>query len=177
MRVRGPLADSYPGAVALVLLALTPYLVLTTALTPLQRLIGPDLGLSPRALQVTAGMANAAYAFGAVLGVQLTVRLPVRRVLVLAAWAPGAGAVRRGAGAPGPDHRDDAHRRRAAPGHRLAGVEDAGDRDRDEPRHLRRGGARPGRGRRERRHGDLATAVLDHRGRRDLRAAVRAADL
>jgi MFS family permease len=102
MRVRGPLADSYPGAVALVLLALTPYLVLTTALTPLQRLIGPDLGLSPRALQVTAGMANAAYAFGAVLGVQLTVRLPVRRVLVpaaatfvlgsvLAAWAPVPG--------------------------------------------------------------------------------------
>ena len=53
------------GAVALVLLrALTPYLVLTTALTPLQKLIGPDLGLGPRALQVTAGMANAAYAFG-----------------------------------------------------------------------------------------------------------------
>ncbi|HEU4973694.1 MAG TPA: MFS transporter [Baekduia sp.] len=102
LRRSGPLSDSYPAAVALVLLALTPYLILTTALTPLQDALGHDLALSPRALQVTAGMSNAAYAFGAVLGVQLTARLPVRRVLlvtaatfvvasVLAAWAPTSG--------------------------------------------------------------------------------------
>jgi hypothetical protein len=36
MRFRGPLADNYAGAVVLVLCALVPYLVLTTAITPLE---------------------------------------------------------------------------------------------------------------------------------------------
>ena len=35
MRVRGPLADSYGAAVALVICALVPYLALTSAVTPL----------------------------------------------------------------------------------------------------------------------------------------------
>jgi MFS family permease len=102
MRFRGPLADSYGGAVLLVLLALTPYLVLSTALAPLQPLIAKDLGLSARAMGLTAGMANAAYAFGAVLAVQIGSRVRPRRMLVvyatlfvigsaLAAWAPVAG--------------------------------------------------------------------------------------
>lgn len=99
---RGPLADRYPGAVALVLLALTPYLVLTTALQPLQQLISADLHLSAHALQLTDAMSNAAYAAGTVLAVQLGSRLPARRPLVvyaalfvvgsvLAAWAPVPG--------------------------------------------------------------------------------------
>jgi MFS family permease len=83
MRVRGPLADSYLGAVLLVLLALTPYLVLTTALQPLQPLIARDVGLSARAMGLTAGMANAAYAFGAVLAVQIGSRVRPRRMLVV----------------------------------------------------------------------------------------------
>lgn len=99
---KGPLADRYWGAVVLVLLALTPYLVLTTGLGPLQPVIGKSLGASSTTLEVGTGMANAAYAFGTVLALQLTVRLPVRRVLVvssslfiagsvLAAWAPAPG--------------------------------------------------------------------------------------
>jgi MFS family permease len=102
MRYRGPLADRYMGAVLLVLLALTPYLVLSTALQPLQPLIAKDLGLSARALGLTSGMANAAYAVGAVLAVQIGSRVRPRRMLVvyatlfvvgsaLAAWAPVAG--------------------------------------------------------------------------------------
>src|SRR6195952_571246 len=102
MRFRGPLADRYAGAVLLVLLALAPYLVLTTALQPLQPLIAKDLGLSARAMGLTAGMANAAYAFGAVMAVQIGSRVRPRRMLVLyatlfvigsalAAWAPVAG--------------------------------------------------------------------------------------
>jgi MFS family permease len=102
MRFRGPLADRYSAAVLLVLLALTPYLVLTTALQPLQTLIAGDLHLTARAMQLTTAMANAAYAFGAVLAVQLGSRLPARRLLllyaavfvagsVLAAWAPVPG--------------------------------------------------------------------------------------
>jgi MFS family permease len=101
-RFRGPLADSYVGAVVLVLVALTPYLVLTTALQPLQQMIAKDLGMSARSMQLTTAMANAAYAIGAVFAVQLGSRLRPRRLLLIyaalfvigsamAAWAPVAG--------------------------------------------------------------------------------------
>jgi MFS family permease len=63
--------------------ALTPYLVLTTAVTPLSMRIGSDVGLSPQALELTNGMAGAAYAFGTVAAVQLATHLPPRRLLVV----------------------------------------------------------------------------------------------
>jgi MFS family permease len=96
---RGPLAESYPAAVALVLLALTPFLVLTSATFPLSELIGKQVGLSSAGMEMTTGMANAAYCFGTVAAVQITQLLPARRALVafsclfvaasvLTAWAP-----------------------------------------------------------------------------------------
>lgn len=102
MRFRGALADSYAAAAAMVAFSLIPYLALSSALTPLQQVIEQRLGLSAQAFQLTAGMANAAYAFGTVLAVQLAVRLRGRRLLVLysalllaasvlAAAAPSAG--------------------------------------------------------------------------------------
>jgi MFS family permease len=102
MRFRGPLADSYPAAVCLVVFALIPYLGLTSALTPLTQVMSKQIGLSPQAFQLTAGMANAAYALGTVISVQLAQHLPGRRMLlvyaslfvigsVLAAWAPVPG--------------------------------------------------------------------------------------
>ena len=98
-RARGPLAGSYPAAVALVIFALVPFLMLTAAVFPLLPLIGKSLGLSKPVLDVTIGLSDAAYAFGAVLAVQFAVHLPARRMLlgyvtafvvaaVLAAWAP-----------------------------------------------------------------------------------------
>lgn len=81
--LRGPLADSYAGAVALVVSALVPYLALTAALTPLTKLIGEDLHLSRGALELTSGMANAAYAFGTVVAVQLAQHLRPRRMLLV----------------------------------------------------------------------------------------------
>ncbi len=83
MRFRGPLADSYPAAVALVVSALVPYLALSSAMTPLEPVLSKSLGLSPQALQITSGMANAAYAFGTVMAVQFAVHLRGRRMLVL----------------------------------------------------------------------------------------------
>ncbi|HEY2601043.1 MAG TPA: MFS transporter [Thermoleophilaceae bacterium] len=81
--LKGPLADSYPGAVALVVFALTPYLALSTALTPLTPMLSKSLGMSQQSLELTAGMANAAYAFGTVAAVQFAVHLRGRRMLVL----------------------------------------------------------------------------------------------
>jgi MFS family permease len=112
VRFKGPLADSYLAAVALVVCALTPYLALSTALTPLAPVIAKSVGLSEQSFELTSGMANAAYAFGTVAAVQLAVHLPQRRLLVLystlfvigsvlaaAAWTPGlfvAGRVLQG---------------------------------------------------------------------------------
>lgn len=101
MNEQGPLADSYWAAVALVIFALTPFLVLTSGVSSLDEMIGRSLGLGEAALTMTTGMANAAYCFGTVLSIQLISRLPPRRLLVvlvvafvvasvLCAWAPSA---------------------------------------------------------------------------------------
>ena len=102
MDSKGPLADSYWAAVALVILALTPFLVLTSAVASLNELIGKSLHLSEPDLEMASGMANAAYCFGTVLSIQLIARLRPRRLLVvmitlfvlasaLCAWAPSGG--------------------------------------------------------------------------------------
>lgn len=102
MDFKGPLAGNYWAAVALVLMALTPFLVLSSALFPLQEAVEKGTGLSESGFQLTNAMANAAYCFGTVLAVQLLQRLPGRRLLigfaslfllasVVAAWAPTPG--------------------------------------------------------------------------------------
>lgn len=83
MRLKGPLANSYVSAVALVVFALTPYLVLSTALTPISPLLAKSVGLSKQGLALTNGMANAGYAFGTVAAVQFAVHLRGRRMLIL----------------------------------------------------------------------------------------------
>jgi MFS family permease len=83
VRFKGPLADSYPAAVVLVVCALVPYLVLTSALTPLMQVITKDLGMSNKGFQLTEGLADAGYAFGTVLAVQLAQHLRQRRMLLL----------------------------------------------------------------------------------------------
>jgi MFS family permease len=93
MRLRGPLANSYGAAVALVIFALVPYLALTSAVTPLASIIGPQVGLGPQAMQLTDGMANAGYAFGTVMAVQFAVHLRGRRMLVLYATVFVIGSV------------------------------------------------------------------------------------
>jgi MFS family permease len=96
---RGPLASSYPGAVALVICSLVPFLMLTGAVFPLLPLLSKDLGLSKSTLTIAIGLSDGAYAFGTVLAVQFAVHLRARRMLlgyvstflvaaVLAAWAP-----------------------------------------------------------------------------------------
>lgn len=96
---RGPLADSYPGAVALVVFSLIPYLILTAAMLPLSKVIGQDLGISPGSLDVAVALSTAGYTAGTVLALQFAVHLPARRMLLvyeavfvlasaLTAWSP-----------------------------------------------------------------------------------------
>ncbi|HET9718623.1 MAG TPA: MFS transporter [Solirubrobacteraceae bacterium] len=102
MRFRGPWSESYAAAATMVVFALVPYLALTAALTPLVPVLSRSLHLSPQSLELTDGMANAAYAVGTVLAVQFAQHLRQRRMLllyvtmfvigsVLAAWAPVPG--------------------------------------------------------------------------------------
>lgn len=80
---RGPLAGSYWAAVAMVLCALTPFLALSSSIPPLEGAIGHGVGLGSPGLEMSAGMADAAYCFGTVLAIQLVTRLPGRRLLIL----------------------------------------------------------------------------------------------
>jgi MFS family permease len=100
---QGPLAGRYPVVAAMVVSALVPYLVLSAALQPVAPISAKQLHMSAQAMSLTLGLANAGYAVGTVLAVQLALRLPQRRMLlvygvllvigsVLAASATTAGA-------------------------------------------------------------------------------------
>jgi MFS family permease len=67
----------------MVIFALVPYLVLSAALQPLTPIIAHNLHMSLQAMSLASGMANAGYAVGTVLAVQLAQLLPQRRMLVL----------------------------------------------------------------------------------------------
>jgi hypothetical protein len=78
----GPLADRYSANVALALLALCPFLVITTAAQSFEILVRDDLGLGTTDLELAGGLANGGYAFGAVLAAQLVQRLPLCVMLI-----------------------------------------------------------------------------------------------
>src|SRR5947209_6780192 len=80
---QGPLAGRYPAAASMVIFALVPYLGLSAALQPLTPLIGHQLHMSPQTMSLGLGLANAGYAVGTVLAVQLAQLLPQRRMMVL----------------------------------------------------------------------------------------------
>jgi MFS family permease len=80
---RGPLADSYAAAVALVVCALVPFLALAASLGPLTKLIAGDLHLSRGALELTTAMSDACYAVGTVVSVQFAQHLRQRRMLLV----------------------------------------------------------------------------------------------
>lgn len=79
----GPLANSYPAAVLLVVFSLVPYLVLSAAVLELSQEIGKSLHIPPSTMDVTVALSTAAYSAGTVLAVQFAVHLPARRMLVL----------------------------------------------------------------------------------------------
>ena len=75
-----PLAGRWPTAVAMALLGLGPFVVLSTASLPLTPALAPELGASSSGLQVANGLANAAYALCVVVAADLIQRVPSRRL-------------------------------------------------------------------------------------------------
>src|SRR6201987_5186747 len=90
---QGPLAGRYPAAATMVIFALVPYLGLSAALQPLSPIIGQQLHMSAQTMSLGLGLANAGYAVGTVLAVQLAQLLPQRRTMVLYAALLVIGAV------------------------------------------------------------------------------------
>ncbi|HEU5007361.1 MAG TPA: MFS transporter [Jatrophihabitantaceae bacterium] len=88
-----PLAGSYPSAVAIALLALSPFIVLSTATQLLQTELMSDLAASVFGVELAGALANAGYAFGAVLAADLIRRVPTRWLYVGCEFAFAAGSV------------------------------------------------------------------------------------
>ncbi|HLI37153.1 MAG TPA: hypothetical protein VKV80_07405 [Streptosporangiaceae bacterium] len=63
----GPLAGRYPAVAAMVVLFLVPYLGLSSALQPVMPFIAGTLHMSPQAMSLATGTANAGYAAGGAL--------------------------------------------------------------------------------------------------------------
>ena len=88
-----PLAGRWSAAVAMALLGLGPFVVLSTASFPLSPVLRPELGASRAGLQLANGLANAAYALSVVVAADLVQRLPARRIYLActACFAAGSG--------------------------------------------------------------------------------------
>ena len=80
--VRRPLEGSYWTTLAIVLLALSPNIVVTTAYALMTKTLIDATGLGRTGLEVTEGLANAGYAFGALVGGDLTQRFRQRTVFL-----------------------------------------------------------------------------------------------
>jgi MFS family permease len=77
----------------MVIFALVPYLGLSAALAPLTPTIAEQLHMSAQTMSLGLGLANAGYAVGTVLAVQLAQLLPQRRMMVLYAGLLVLGSV------------------------------------------------------------------------------------
>jgi MFS family permease len=76
--MRRPLEGSYWTTFALVMIALCPNIIITTAWTLITKPVGHSLSLGPTGLEVTEGLSNAGYALGALIGGDLTQRFEQR---------------------------------------------------------------------------------------------------
>jgi nucleotide-binding universal stress UspA family protein/MFS family permease len=77
----------------MVVLFLVPYLGLSAALQPLAPIIASQLHMSVQTVGLASGLANAAYAVGTVVAVQLAQLLPQRRLLVFYASGLVLGSI------------------------------------------------------------------------------------
>jgi len=89
----GPLAGDYAAATAMVLLLVIPYLGLSAALQPITPFLSAQLHMTPQTASIADGLANAAYAVGTVLALQLAQILPQRRMMLVYAGALVIGSV------------------------------------------------------------------------------------
>jgi MFS family permease len=78
-----PLEGRYGVMLAIAILALVPFILLTTAAAFLSEQVSRDLAASQTGLAVISGIATAGYAFGALLGGDLINRFPQRSLFLV----------------------------------------------------------------------------------------------
>jgi len=78
-----PLEGRYAPILISALLALTPFILITSAETMFRPRVLQDNGTNPVSLQIVAGLATAGYAFGAFLGGDLISRFRQRRLFLV----------------------------------------------------------------------------------------------
>lgn len=78
-----PLEGNYPVSLAVAIVALTPFIIVTTAYAMFSQHVQAELGVGRRATEIVEGLSTAAYAFGALLGGDLVQRFRQRRMFLL----------------------------------------------------------------------------------------------
>jgi MFS family permease len=76
--MRRPLEGSYWATFTIVMIALCPNIIVTTAWTLMTKPIGHSISLGPTGLELIEGLSNAGYALGALIGGDLTQRFRQR---------------------------------------------------------------------------------------------------
>lgn len=84
LRIPRPFEGSYTASLTSAILALAPFIVVTTAYALFTTQVGQDVHASRTALSIIAGLSTAGYAWGALLGGDLVQRFPQRRMFFLA---------------------------------------------------------------------------------------------
>jgi exo-1,4-beta-D-glucosaminidase len=93
MNIPRPFEGSYGVSLTLAVPALCPFIVVSTAYALFLRQAAANLGTERTALEVVSGLANAGYAFGALLGGDLMQRFRQRRLFLLCEGLFIAGCV------------------------------------------------------------------------------------
>ena len=75
-----PLEGHYAAMLTSALLALVPFILVTTAAAMFRKLVQAEFGAQPVELEIINGLATAGYAFGALLGGDLINRFRQRRL-------------------------------------------------------------------------------------------------
>lgn len=78
-----PLAGHYPVTLGIAVVSLIPFIVVSTAAPLFQGLVGAQLHITRGSLEIIAGLSMAGYAFGALLGGDLTQRFSQRVLFLL----------------------------------------------------------------------------------------------
>jgi MFS family permease len=81
--VRRPFEGIYGVSLLTAILALVPYIVVTSAYTLFRKQVAQDIGATPTGLEIINGLSTAGYAFGALLGGDLINRFKQRHLFLI----------------------------------------------------------------------------------------------
>lgn len=88
-----PLEGKYGVSLSIAVMALVPYIILTTAYELFRKQVGAEIGIDRQGLQIISSMGTAGYAFGALFGGDIIQRFHQRKLFLMTEAAFVAGCV------------------------------------------------------------------------------------